>query len=291
MNFTRDEGDVSGASLPEYVRKQPWYFNTDNTSIDHQRIAPFAEQPKCSIDSDNVRKIQKKQEIVKWKPGCCKNCGSSSHKEQDCLERPKKRNAQITGIGIATRREVSSHRVEQSYEAKRDQYANYDTKRWRMEVSGQFRMADQVRARAAKDEPPRQIEIQEQYGHTHFRDRQDTAAYLGLTPQTSDENWVKADTAPLRPERPPALPREEDLTVDQLRRRREFAETQKMLAEIDEDDNPIAESVPKTKYGDLEDRHFNGHVSVFGSYFCDGKWGYACCRQTDKNSFCTATHP
>jgi pre-mRNA-processing factor SLU7 len=31
----------------------------------------------------------------------------------------------------------------------------------------------------------------------------------------------------------------------------------------------------------------NNHTSVYGSYFRDGKWGYACCHQFHKNSYCT----
>lgn len=275
MDFGRDEGDISGASLPEYVRKQPWYFKTCDDSIDHQRIAPFAEQPKSAI-STSWKKIQRKEEVVKWKPGCCKNCGSSTHKEQDCMERPKKRNAQVTGFGV-TSREVTQHR-EQGYEAKRDQYANYDAKRWRMEVSGQFRLADQVRAQAGSS--PRPLEIQEQRGHTHFRDRQDTAAYLGLAPPPSDSNWVKA-TAPAAPAPAPSA----DATAADVRRSREFEETQEMMRMLDETSSE--ETIPVSKYGELEDQCTNGHTAVFGSYFCDGEWGYACCGQTDRNSFCT----
>lgn len=36
-----------------------------------------------------------------------------------------------------------------------------------------------------------------------------------------------------------------------------------------------------------EDVLVNNHTAVWGSYWADGAWGYACCRQTIKNSYCT----
>lgn len=36
-----------------------------------------------------------------------------------------------------------------------------------------------------------------------------------------------------------------------------------------------------------EDVHPGNHTSVFGSWWKEGDWGYACCHQTVKNSYCT----
>ena len=35
--------------------------------------------------------------------------------------------------------------------------------------------------------------------------------------------------------------------------------------------------------------YVNNHTSVYGSWFRDGGWGYACCHQFHKNSYCTGT--
>jgi len=43
--------------------------------------------------------------------------------------------------------------------------------------------------------------------------------------------------------------------------------------------------IPKSKWE--EDVLINNHKSIWGSYWEDGKWGYACCKQTVKNSYCT----
>jgi len=48
-----------------------------------------------------------------------------------------------------------------------------------------------------------------------------------------------------------------------------------------------SEPIPKSKYP--EDVHINKHTSVFGSYYDrkTGKWGFGCCKQLDKSSYCT----
>jgi len=46
-------------------------------------------------------------------------------------------------------------------------------------------------------------------------------------------------------------------------------------------------AVPKTKY--LEDVHEHGHSEVWGSFYTDGKWGYACCGNTLRQAFCTGS--
>ncbi len=35
-----------------------------------------------------------------------------------------------------------------------------------------------------------------------------------------------------------------------------------------------------------EDVYTNNHTSVWGSWWRDGAWGYACCHQTVRNSYC-----
>eukprot|EP01098_Paradermamoeba_levis_P012965 TRINITY_DN5793_c0_g3_i1.p1 TRINITY_DN5793_c0_g3~~TRINITY_DN5793_c0_g3_i1.p1 ORF type:complete len:581 (+),score=216.57 TRINITY_DN5793_c0_g3_i1:173-1915(+) len=43
--------------------------------------------------------------------------------------------------------------------------------------------------------------------------------------------------------------------------------------------------VVRTKYE--EDVYLNNHTAVWGSYWESGNWGFACCRQILKNSYCT----
>jgi len=44
-------------------------------------------------------------------------------------------------------------------------------------------------------------------------------------------------------------------------------------------------AVPKSKYE--EDVFINNHTSVWGSWWKDHQWGYKCCKQITRNSYCT----
>jgi pre-mRNA-processing factor SLU7 len=48
---------------------------------------------------------------------------------------------------------------------------------------------------------------------------------------------------------------------------------------------PTDRLFPRSKYE--EDVHLNNHTSVWGSYWENGNWGYSCCWQLVKNSYCT----
>ena len=48
---------------------------------------------------------------------------------------------------------------------------------------------------------------------------------------------------------------------------------------------PVTPAQARTRY---EENVLPGnHTSVFGSWWQDGQWGFACCHQTTKNSYCT----
>lgn len=47
----------------------------------------------------------------------------------------------------------------------------------------------------------------------------------------------------------------------------------------------VQENKARSRYE--EDVLTNNHTSVWGSWWRDGTWGYACCHQTVRNSYCT----
>jgi pre-mRNA-processing factor SLU7 len=48
--------------------------------------------------------------------------------------------------------------------------------------------------------------------------------------------------------------------------------------------NTEGDDVMRSQYA--EDVYLNNHTSVWGSYYLDGKWGYRCCKSTDRDSLC-----
>ena len=46
-------------------------------------------------------------------------------------------------------------------------------------------------------------------------------------------------------------------------------------------------AITKSRYE--EDVYINNHTSVWGSYYCEGQWGFHCCHSIIKNSYCTGS--
>ena len=179
------DGNLSGTHIPDYLKKVPWYFNTGvEGSLEHLKMTPFAQQKYNEIDEIVKHGRVREKEMVKWRPGCCRNCGAPTHSEQDCPERPRKRNARVAGGGIVEKEVVEKHDL--SYDAKHDYFSNYDKARWWHEVQGRYRYADKVRAQKGQGKEEK-IQIQEEFGHSTFRNRLDTADYINAIGKTKSK--------------------------------------------------------------------------------------------------------
>lgn len=69
-----------------------------------------------------------------------------------------------------------------------------------------------------------------------------------------------------------------ELLLAQTEQYVEFSRTGKVIKGQDK-------AVSKSKYE--EDVYINNHMSVWGSYWQEGQWGYACCHSFIRNSYCT----
>ena len=69
--------------------------------------------------------------------------------------------------------------------------------------------------------------------------------------------------------------------------RPDVAETERYVEYDDRGKVVKGEPAKKVKSKYAEDVFVNNHTSVWGSWWSDFKWGYACCHSTSKNSYCT----
>lgn len=60
----------------------------------------------------------------KYRKGACENCGASSHRTKECVERPRKRGARWTGEDVRPDEILQEARLD--FEGKRDRWAGYD---------------------------------------------------------------------------------------------------------------------------------------------------------------------
>ena len=105
-------------------------------------------------DSLVKQKVAKQQELkssrkVNFRKGACKNCGATTHKEKDCVERPRssKKAAWKSGLDIAPD-EVSlqlDQHVKVSYDAKRDSWGGYDAESYESTVVARYEQLEEER--------------------------------------------------------------------------------------------------------------------------------------------------
>ena len=83
-------------------------------------------------------RLKQQHSKTTFRKGACKNCGALTHKEKDCVERPRssKKAAWKSGLDIAAD-EVSLKLEDHgkvSYSAKRDQWQGYDPTEYKASV-------------------------------------------------------------------------------------------------------------------------------------------------------------
>jgi len=66
-------------------------------------------------------------QATKFRKGACENCGAMTHKRKDCVERPRKKNAEKTSRNIAADEYVHDTKgVALNWDGKRDRYNGFD---------------------------------------------------------------------------------------------------------------------------------------------------------------------
>jgi pre-mRNA-processing factor SLU7 len=126
------DGKMINPHNPDFITKVPWYLGESGPTLKHHNVQKVDHYLSLS-ESDNLikKKILTQQVINKekklfYKKGSCKNCGAMTHKEKDCVERPRsaQKSAWKTGVSLAADEvilDLEKH-GKISYDAKRDQW-------------------------------------------------------------------------------------------------------------------------------------------------------------------------
>ena len=122
-----EEGYEINPHIPHYVKRVPWYFDkSGQASLKHQRndLIRWKDRSMDTWYKRGQDAIKPKQ-VKKWKAGSCENCGASTHKKSDCLERPRKVGAKYSNKNIAAD-DVQQPVLDLGFEGKRDAWNGYD---------------------------------------------------------------------------------------------------------------------------------------------------------------------
>eukprot|EP01068_Selenidium_serpulae_P008441 Selendium_serpulae@DN4988_c0_g1_i1.p1 len=149
-----EDGKDINPHIPQYMTKAPWYLKQNQSipSLKHQR---HQEETKLSIN-DWYKKGVASQRPEKFRKGACPNCGALTHTLAECVERPRKRGAQLTGSDLKPDEFVEVPRDELSFDAKRDRWGGYDPDEFR-EVIRVYEQADMERKRRRTQELQEQM--------------------------------------------------------------------------------------------------------------------------------------
>eukprot|EP00731_Ephydatia_muelleri_P020379 Em0013g106a len=119
-----EEGRDINPHIPQYIAQAPWYVSLGRPSLKHQR--PQKEEVEYASTEEWYKRGTSDKVAHKFKKGACENCGATTHKKKDCLERPRKIGAKFTGEDIRPD-DYTQPDLLLNYEAKRDRWNGYDT--------------------------------------------------------------------------------------------------------------------------------------------------------------------
>lgn len=141
-----EEGKEINPHIPAFMADAPWYLNSDQPSLKHQR--------KWKEDvTDEMRWYDRGAKVFqahKYRKGACENCGSMSHKTKDCMERPRTKGARWTNKNIAPDEKVEDFEL-RTFDAKRDRWNGYNGEEW-VKQAERFERVEQMRAEVRRKE-------------------------------------------------------------------------------------------------------------------------------------------
>ena len=171
----------SNPHIPAFVSKVPWYLSGGNAEEQsasgdlnhHKSSTQFG--PSESFQTVAVKRGSVGDVKTKFVAGACENCGSTSHKRKDCLERPRKVLAKYSGAKLASDDIEPVELNRKNFEAKRDRWSNFVADDYSVEPPGRKRFADDEAGSSKLIIKPGDSEA---FSVAKLRVREDTAKYL-----------------------------------------------------------------------------------------------------------------
>lgn len=157
---------------PEFITKVPWYLGNHGPTLKHHNIQKNDHVLSLTETDELVsRKLEAQREArmsapkTVYRKGACKNCGALTHKEKDCLERPRssKTAAWKTGLDIAADEVVlkMENHGKVSYAAKRDSWTGYDPTEYQEVIARHEKMEEERKKEKMKQRESMQKVLEE----------------------------------------------------------------------------------------------------------------------------------
>jgi pre-mRNA-processing factor SLU7 len=146
-----EEGRDINPHIPQYIAKAPWYLNSGQAGLKHQRLKNFAENVATteSINTWYPRGEVAGPAATKYRKGACTNCGAMTHKAKECTERPRKIGAKFKAVDIKPDEIVTNLQLD--YAGKHDRWNGYDAESYK-HVMEQYEAVEEERTRRKAEE-------------------------------------------------------------------------------------------------------------------------------------------
>lgn len=174
-----EKGKMINPHNPDFITKVPWYLGESGPTLKHHNVQKLDHFLSLS-ESDQLlaAKEAKKNEATRsfvFRKGACKNCGAMTHKEKDCVERPRsmKKSAWKSGIDIAPDEVVLKleEHGKVAYDAKRDQWQGYNPEEYKSTIE-RFNRIDDERRRHKQQQKELQRREEEEMAKKSKQDKE-----------------------------------------------------------------------------------------------------------------------
>lgn len=150
-----EEGNAINPHIPNFMAKAPWYLDSGQPSLKHQR-KPDDTRDHLKFGEWYQRGQRESKSATKYRKGACENCGAMTHKAKDCLERPRKKGAKWTNKNIAADEIVTDLKgVDTDFQAKRDRWNGYDPSEHKRVIE-EYEAVEEMRRKMREEEVDRQ---------------------------------------------------------------------------------------------------------------------------------------
>lgn len=177
------DGKMINPHNPDFITKVPWYLGDSGPTLRHHSVQKSnAVLSMAETDALVQQKAQRNataERALVFRKGACKNCGSMTHNEKQCVERPRssKKAAWKSGLDIA-KDEATVNLTEYgkvTYDAKRDQWSGYSADDYQAEVVNKYERLEAERRRKKAEEKAAQQREKEQRQQARRAKRKEAA--------------------------------------------------------------------------------------------------------------------
>lgn len=164
-----EDGKMINPHIPQYISAAPWYLNNNRPGLKHQRTSAFGSKESFSKLDEYYDRTKKGKVNAKWKKGACENCGATTHKTKDCVERPRRKGAKLTNKNICADETIESFNLD--FDGKRDRWNGYNPNSYK-QVIQRFEKTEAERREKKKKELDEKFKMKKERKEQRRKERE-----------------------------------------------------------------------------------------------------------------------